>query len=257
MTSRKPKGIVDDIYKGVTNIVSPWLGTPPGELKQVTQFKEATRVAAETLDQNIAGGMVKAGTQGNKALVKQAGVNAAALATGYVAGKAIQTAAGAVAKTAVVQQKYNAQLENLIKQKSNLAQSTNNPVTGFASAKDLMGLRSYEAVTVYNKNLRNSLLGKFVKTQRIDKNEILQQSKLGWSKKPIWSDETPLYESIKNQGVQKPIQVEVNRGRGVLLDGHHRLISQNKINPNAQVPFVVKPVNLDYVKRLKQKYNKR
>jgi hypothetical protein len=90
MASRKPKGIVDDIYKGVTNIVSPWLGTPPGELKQVTQFKEATRVAAETLDQTFAGGMVKAGTQGNKALVKQAGVNAAALATGYVAGKITQ-----------------------------------------------------------------------------------------------------------------------------------------------------------------------
>jgi hypothetical protein len=97
MASRKPKGIVDDIYKGVTNIVSPWLGTPPGELKPVTQFKQATRVAAETLDQTVAGGLVKAGTQGNKALVKQAGVNAAALATGYIAGKAIQTAAGAVA----------------------------------------------------------------------------------------------------------------------------------------------------------------
>jgi hypothetical protein len=97
MAARKPKGIVDDIYKGVTNIVSPWLGTPPGELKQVTQFKQATRVAAETLDQTVAGGMVKAGTQGNKALVKQAGVNAAALGVGYVAGKAIQTAAGAVA----------------------------------------------------------------------------------------------------------------------------------------------------------------
>jgi len=102
MAARKPKGIVDDIYKGVTNIVSPWLGTPPGELKQVTQFKEATRVAAETLDQTVAGGMVKAGTQGNAALVKQAGVNAAALATGYIAGKAIQTAAGAVTSGRVV-----------------------------------------------------------------------------------------------------------------------------------------------------------
>jgi len=90
MAARKPKGIVDDIYKGVKAISSPWLGTPPGELKQVTQFKEATRVAAETLDQTFAGGMIQAGTQGNKALVKQAGVNAAALATGYVAGKVTQ-----------------------------------------------------------------------------------------------------------------------------------------------------------------------
>ena len=107
MAARKPKGIVDDIYKGVKAISSPWLGTPPGELKPVTQFKQATRVAAETLDQNITGGMIKAGTQGNKALVKQAGVNAAYLATGYVAGKAIQTAAGAVIKSGVPAQILN------------------------------------------------------------------------------------------------------------------------------------------------------
>jgi len=92
MASRKPKGIVDDIYKGVYNIVSPWLGTPPGEYPQVTQFKQVTRVAAETLDQTFAGGMIQAGTQGNKALVKQAGVNAAALATGYGASKVVQKA---------------------------------------------------------------------------------------------------------------------------------------------------------------------
>jgi len=101
MAARKPKGIVDDIYKGVKAISSPWLGTPPGELKQVTQFKQATRVAAETLDQNFAGGMVKAGTQGNKALVKQAGVNAAALATGYVAGKITQKVAASLPEVGV------------------------------------------------------------------------------------------------------------------------------------------------------------
>jgi hypothetical protein len=86
----------------VQDIISPWLGTPPGELKQVTQFKQATRVAAEGLDQMFTGGMIKAGVQGNKALAKQAAVNAAALGTGYIAGKAAVTAAGAVAKTGVV-----------------------------------------------------------------------------------------------------------------------------------------------------------
>ena len=92
MASRKPKGIADDIVGGIRNIVSPWLGTPPGELKQVTQFKQATRVAAEGLDQAFAGGMIKAGTQGNKALVQQAAINAAALGVGYVVGKAAVTA---------------------------------------------------------------------------------------------------------------------------------------------------------------------
>jgi len=249
----KRRGIQDDIVGGVRRIVSPWLGAPPTQPRQVTRAQGVARAAAEGLDQTFAGGMIKAGVQGDRALARQAAINAAALGTGYIAGKAAQTAASAAAKTGFVQQKYNAQLENLIKQKLNLAQSTNSPAAGFASAQDLMKLRSYEAVTTYNSKLRNSLLGKFVKTQRIDKNPTLQNSKLAWSKTSILN-RTSLYESIKNQGVKNPIRVEVNRGRGVLVDGHHRLIAQNKINPNAQVPFIVKPINLDYIKRLKQQY---
>jgi len=111
MASRKPKGIVDDIskgiYKGVKAISSPWLGTPPGQNRSVTQAQGLARSAAETLDQTYAGGMIKAGTQGNKALAKQAGVNAAALGVGYVVGKAVQTAANAVAKTGVPNQILN------------------------------------------------------------------------------------------------------------------------------------------------------
>jgi hypothetical protein len=102
MASRKPKGIADDIVGGIRNIVSPWLGTPPGQNRSVTQAQGLALQAAETLDQTFAGGMIKAGTQGNKALVKQAAINAAALGTGYVAGKAVQTAAGAVVKSGVV-----------------------------------------------------------------------------------------------------------------------------------------------------------
>jgi hypothetical protein len=62
----------------------------------VTQAQGLARAAAEGLDQTFAGGMVKAGVQGNKALVKQAAVNAAALATGYVAGKVTQKVAPVV-----------------------------------------------------------------------------------------------------------------------------------------------------------------
>jgi hypothetical protein len=102
MASRKPKGIADDIVGGVRKIVSPWLGAPAGQNRSVTQAQGLARAAAEGLDQTFAGGMVKAGVQGNKALVKQAAVNAAALGTGYVAGKAIQTAAGAIKSGRVV-----------------------------------------------------------------------------------------------------------------------------------------------------------
>ena len=76
----------------VQDIVSPWLGTPPGQNKSVTQAQGLARGAANILDQTFTGGLVKAGTQGNKALAKQAAVNAAALGTGYIAGKAVQKA---------------------------------------------------------------------------------------------------------------------------------------------------------------------
>lgn len=95
MASRKPKGIADDIVGGIRDIVSPWLGAPPGQNRQVTQAQGLARNAAETLDQTYAGGMIKAGVQGDKALVKQAAVNAAALGVGYIAGKAAAVATNA------------------------------------------------------------------------------------------------------------------------------------------------------------------
>jgi hypothetical protein len=103
----RPTGIVDDIAKGIKDIASPWLPAAPGQNKSVTQAQGLARATAETLDQTVTGGLVKAGTQGNKALAKQAAINAAALGTGYVAGKAIQTAAGAAAKTGVPQRLLN------------------------------------------------------------------------------------------------------------------------------------------------------
>lgn len=92
MARRKPKGVADDIVGGIRKIVSPWLGAPPGELKSVTRAKGAARGAAETLDQTVTGGLIKAGVQGNTALARQAAINAAALGTGYIAGKAVQKA---------------------------------------------------------------------------------------------------------------------------------------------------------------------
>lgn len=101
MASRKPKSQPTGILDVVRDIVSPWLGAPAGQSRSVTQAQGLARSAAETLDQTFAGGMIKAGVQGNRALAKQAAVNVAALGTGYVAGKAMQTAAGAAAKTGV------------------------------------------------------------------------------------------------------------------------------------------------------------
>lgn len=97
MARRKPSGIIDV----VKDIVSPWLGTPPGQYSQVTQAQGLARGAAEGLDQAVTGGLVKAGVQGNKALVKQAAINAAALGTGYIAGKAVQKIAQSLPEVGV------------------------------------------------------------------------------------------------------------------------------------------------------------
>ena len=107
MAARKPKGIDDQIIGGIRAIMSPWLGTPPAQNNKVTQAQGLARTAAQTLDQTFAGGMIGAGVKGNKALAKQAAVNVAALGAGYIAGKAMQTAANAVAKTGVPNQILN------------------------------------------------------------------------------------------------------------------------------------------------------
>jgi hypothetical protein len=111
MATRKPKnapkGIDDQIIGGIRAIMSPWLGTPPAQNKSVTQAQGLARGAAQTLDQTFAGGMIGAGVKGNKALAQQAAVNVAALGAGYIAGKAMQTAAGAVVKSGVPAQIIN------------------------------------------------------------------------------------------------------------------------------------------------------
>ena len=140
MAKRKPAGIVDDIVGGIRDIVSPWLGTPPGEARQVTQGKALARGAAETLDQTFAGGMIKAGVQGNKALAKQAAVNAAALGTGYVAGKVVQTAVKTVAPSiARVLAKTNLSSE-LAPGQSLALHFSNNP--NLKTIKDIQKLRN-------------------------------------------------------------------------------------------------------------------
>jgi hypothetical protein len=114
MASRKPKAQPTGILDVVRDIVSPWLGAPAGQNRQVTQAQGLARTAAQTLDQTFAGGMIGAGVKGNKALAKQAAVNVAALGTGYVAGKAMQTAAGAIAETGLPARIVNKVTGNMI-----------------------------------------------------------------------------------------------------------------------------------------------
>lgn len=46
-----------------------------------------------------------------------------------------------------------------------------------------------------------------------------------------------LYESIKAQGVKKPVTVRKGaNGQLMLMDGHHRVASAHHINPNMPIP---------------------
>lgn len=45
-----------------------------------------------------------------------------------------------------------------------------------------------------------------------------------------------LQKSIAKEGVQKPVEVYHDNSGSSLLNGHHRVIGANKINPNMLIP---------------------
>jgi ParB-like chromosome segregation protein Spo0J len=47
---------------------------------------------------------------------------------------------------------------------------------------------------------------------------------------------TGLQRSIRNEGVQKPVEVYHDDFGSYLQNGHHRVIGANKINPNMLIP---------------------
>jgi hypothetical protein len=98
----------------VQDIISPWLGTPPNPAlseklnNKIAQVGQLTRGAAETLDQTcMLVVWLKLVCKGTKLWRNKLLINAAALGTGYIVGKAAVTAAGAVTKTGVPQRLLN------------------------------------------------------------------------------------------------------------------------------------------------------
>lgn len=118
-------GVGNSIINGIRNIMSPWSQTTPDELPQVTQFKAVNREVAQTLDQTITGGMISAGIKGNKALAKQAALNAGYLAGGYVAGKVVGKVAGAVVESGLPNR-----LKNTLLNQSVVVHGTGRPIVG-------------------------------------------------------------------------------------------------------------------------------
>ena len=53
------------------------------------------------------------------------------------------------------------------------------------------------------------------------------------------SNNTNIYDSIKEKGVQEPVVLDpdaASRGKGYLVNGHHRVAAANDIDPNMEVP---------------------
>ena len=50
---------------------------------------------------------------------------------------------------------------------------------------------------------------------------------------------TSLYESIKSEGVKKPVEIETSPyvDRPILVNGHHRLASAHNLNPKQFLPL--------------------
>ena len=233
MAVRKPKGIADDIVGGVRNIVSPWLGTPPGQNRSVTQAQGLARQAAEGLDQTFAGGMIKAGVQGNKALVKQAAVNVAALGVGYVAGKAIQTAAGAAATKI-----------NPFRETTKQVNKISGWVSGQATAEDLMKLRSIDryqfnadGIKIPPRIIKDTEHLANIRKQNVNAYEYENRVRL-YSDDDL-SKYSNLYDDIKDRGIQSPVNIGKVQGKPTLMEGNHRVIAQFDINPKTKIPFQV------------------
>ena len=211
MAARKPKGIADDIVGGIRDIVSPWLGTPPGEARQVTQGKVLARGAAETLDQTFAGGMIKAGTQGNAALAKQAAINAAALGAGAAVGYGVSKAAGAVVKSGVPAQIVN-------KLTGQMVGVHGSPVSGLKTINPTLGPSAIrEGYTNPQVYAANPVVGKSLSTAT-DYSQITGDQKLGRLTQYLAGKKTlpPTNDSIGGsvyivKGKIKPIKQEFKR----------------------------------------------
>ena len=48
---------------------------------------------------------------------------------------------------------------------------------------------------------------------------------------------TPLYDSIKREGVKRPLDVRAYGSRPELMDGHHRLAVSRHLNPKQFLPM--------------------
>ena len=72
------------------------------------------------------------------------------------------------------------------------------------------------------------------KTRKIDESKDGSEQNSSWGKA---DREKSLYESIEKEGVKTPVVISAGSlPDRVLADGHHRVFTQNEINPNAWIP---------------------
>ena len=258
MAARKPKGIADDIVGGIQDIVSPWLGTPPGEARQVTQGKALARGAAETLDQTFAGGMIGAGVKGDKALAKQAAINAAAMGVGYgvvrgasglvkfarsPTGQIIRNnigqsdLVGQPIRTAILKAEIRTAIKANMGVNIGIGPFPAVPNTGSTQVRNMMGAFSDEITFFGDVARKYSGMEKLKNSPKTIAGKI-QESKIAWQSQ---NHPTSLYDKIKAEGLSNlpPVYVTSRSSKIRLADGHHRISAANDIDPRQRTRWVV------------------
>ena len=118
------------------------------------------------------------------------------------------------------------------------------PIEQMVKAGDLLKYVDLNDVKANTKEefdaLRTEPYGNKSETRAAKENELLAK-KLNTTKKPggfegARGEGPSLHESIKVNGIERPLDVGAHEGRMTLWNGHHRLAAQMDIDPEAEVP---------------------
>ena len=99
----------------------------------------------------------------------------------------------------------------------------------FWTAGELMGIKITDGAGSGSMTYNQDKATRDIKIETAQKN--------GWTGQDRSTDNSTLYDSIKEKGVQQPVRIGRNAaGEPVLRDGHHRVAVANDIDPNMVVP---------------------
>lgn len=109
-------------------------------------------------------------------------------------------------------------------------------------AHELMHLPTLESK---NKKARTLATDKRLRDKKLERSHT-RSAKSTWygSRK-----DKSLFQSIKEQGVQDPVELQFRKNSNelpMLADGHHRVVAANRINPDMWLPVEYTPQKYEF-----------